>query len=121
MIEAFFIYSMLLISIGIYFYHQNKSQTDFDLGGRKLNYWATAISAQASDMSDWLFMGFPGAIYALGCIEIWTAIGLVFFMFLNWHFIAPRFRTATENMNSQTLESFLQTRFGDTTNTIRVV
>ncbi len=121
MIEAFIAYFTLLLGVGFYFYRKNKSQNDFALGGRKLNYWVTAISAQASDMSDWLFMGFPGVIYATGLIGIWTAVGLVLFMFLTWHFIAPRFRTATENMDSQTLASFLQTKFGDTSNTIRVI
>jgi SSS family solute:Na+ symporter len=121
MIEAFIAYFTLLLGVGFYFYHKNKSQNDFALGGRKLNYWVTAISAQASDMSDWLFMGFPGVIYATGLIGIWTAVGLVLFMFLNWHFIAPRFRIATENTNSMTLSSFLQTKFGDTSNTISVI
>ncbi len=120
-IEAFIAYFALLLGVGFYFYHKNKNQGDFALGGRKLNYWITAISAQASDMSDWLFMGFPGVIYATGLVGIWTAIGLVVFMFLNWHFIAPRFRIATENTNSLTLSSFLQTKFGDTTNTISVI
>lgn len=121
MIEAFIAYFTLLLGVGFYFYHKNKSQNDFALGGRKLNYWVTAISAQASDMSDWLFMGFPGVIYATGLIGVWTAVGLVLFMFLNWHFIAPRFRIATENMNSMTLSSFLQTKFGATSNTISVI
>ena len=121
MIEAFICYFTLLLGVGFYFYHKNKSQGDFALGGRKLNYWVTAISAQASDMSDWLFMGFPGVIYANGLISVWTAVGLVFFTFLLWHFIAPKFRVATEQTNSITLSSFLQTRFGDTTNTIRVI
>ena len=121
MIEAFIAYFTLLLGVGFYFYHKNKNQGDFALGGRKLNYWVTAISAQASDMSDWLFMGFPGVIYASGLIGVWTAIGLVLFMFLTWHFIAPRFRVATENTNSETLASFLQTKFGDTSNTIRVI
>src|SRR3989339_1186244 len=121
MIEAFIAYFALLLGVGFYFYHKNKNQGDFALGGRKLNYWVTAISAQASDMSDWLFMGFPGAIYAQGLIEIWTAVGLVFFMFLTWHYIAPRFRTATEHTNSETLPSFLQKKFNGETNTIRLI
>ena len=120
-IEAFILYFALLLGVGFYFYHTNKSQKDFSLGDRKLNYWVTAISAQASDMSDWLFMGFPGAIYATGCIEIWTAIGLVVFMFLNWHYIAPRFRVATEATNSSTLASFLQTKYHQTSHTIRII
>lgn len=121
MIEAFIAYFALLLGAGFYFYHKNKSHNDFALGDRKLNYWITAISAQASDMSDWLFMGFPGAIYATGFIGIWTAVGLVCFMFLNWHFIAPRFRVATESAHSATLASFLQARFGAKNNAIRVI
>ena len=120
-IEAFALYSFLLLAIGIYFYHTNKSQKDFALGGRKLNYWVTALSAQASDMSDWLFMGLPGIVYAQGLINIWTAVGLVFFMFLTWHFIAPKFRIETEHTDSITLASFLQTKFNDTTNIIRII
>lgn len=121
MFEAFIAYFTFLLSISFYFYHKNKLNKEFTTGDRKLNYWLTAISAQASDMSDWLFMGFPGAIYATGCIEIWTAIGLVFFMFLNWHFIAPRFRVATESANSVTLASFLQSRFQAKNNIIRII
>jgi len=121
MIEAFILYFTILISIGIYFYYHNKSSKNFAAGDKNLNYWITAISAQASDMSDWIFMGFPGAIYASGLIEIWTAIGLVSFMFLTWHFIAPKFRIATESTSSSTFASFLQTKFHAQNNAIRVI
>ncbi len=121
MIEAFILYFTLLLSVGVYFFYKNKSTTQFAVGDQKLNYWITAISAQASDMSDWLFMGFPGVIYATGLAGIWTACGLVFFMFLNWHFIAPRLRMATEFGHNSTLASFLQAKCKDQTNTIRVI
>lgn len=121
MIEAFIVYFACLLGIGSYFYYKNKQQNSLTDGNRKLNYWVTALTAQASDMSDWLFMGFPGLVYASGCINIWTAVGLVFFMFLTWHYIAPRFRTATEQTNSLTLASFLQEKFGAKNNAIRVI
>ena len=121
MIEAFIVYFACLLGIGSYFYYKNKQQNSLTDGNRKLNYWVTALTAQASDMSDWLFMGFPGLVYASGCINIWTAVGLVFFMFLTWHFIAPRFRIATEQTNSLTLASFLQEKFGAKNNAIRVI
>lgn len=120
MFAAFAIYFGLLLSIGIFFYKKNKKEADFAVGGRQLNYWVTALSAQASDMSDWLFMGFPGLVYVSGLANIWTAIGLVLFMFLTWHFIAPKFRVATEATNSITLASFLQKKFHDSTNLIRI-
>ncbi len=121
MIEAFIVYFSCLLGIGYYFYQKNKKDASLASGNRKLNYWVTALTAQASDMSDWLFMGFPGFVYASGCVNIWTAIGLVFFMFLTWHFIAPKFRVATEQTNSLTLASFLQEKFGAQTNSIRVI
>jgi sodium/proline symporter len=121
MIEAFIVYFACLLGIGSYFYYKNKRQNSLTDGNRKLNYWVTALTAQASDMSDWLFMGFPGFVYASGCMNIWTAIGLVFFMFLTWHYIAPRFRIATEEYNSLTLASFLQEKFGAKNNIIRVI
>lgn len=118
---AFGIYFSILLSIGLYFYNKNKNESDFAVGGRSLNYWVTALSAQASDMSDWLFMGFPGLIYFAGLDQIWVAVGLVIFMFLTWHIIAKRFRIATEKLNSLTLASFFQQRFGDKTNMIRFI
>jgi Na+/proline symporter len=36
----------------------------------------TALSAGASDMSGWLLMGLPGAIFISGISESWIAIGL---------------------------------------------
>jgi len=121
MIAAFITYFTFLLGIGFYFYYTHKSENNLTLGNKKLNYWITAISAQASDMSDWLFMGFPGLIYATGLEGIWTAVGLVIFMFLNWHFIAPKFRVATESHNSATLASFLQKKFGAKNNAIRII
>jgi sodium/proline symporter len=51
----------------------------------------------------------------------WAAIGLTVFMFLNWHFIAPKIRTVTEQTNSLTLSSYFENRFGDTSGSIRIV
>ena len=121
MIAAFGIYFGILIGIGIYFYHKNKKQSDFSVGGRELNYWITALSAQASDMSDWLFMAFPGIIYAEGLINIWTAVGLVTFMFFTWHFIAPKLRIATAQTNSITISSFFKKKFNDPTNIVQAI
>lgn len=121
MIAAFSLYFSFLFSIGFYFYKTTKTESDFALGGRKINYWLTAISAQASDMSDWLFMGFPGVVYASGLCEIWMAVGLSFFMWATWHFIAPGLRTLSEHHNSLTLSSFLNMRFKSPNNHIRII
>lgn len=121
MLFSFAVYFCILTGIGIYFYHRNKNVTDYSLGDRSLNYWVTAIATQASDMGSWLFLAFPAAIYTTGLFEFWTAIGLVVFMFLNWQFIAPKLRYATEKYNALTVSTFFCERYHDRQGLLRIV
>ncbi|MBP6892056.1 sodium/proline symporter [Candidatus Babeliales bacterium] len=121
MIASFSLYFAILLSIGVYFYRKTTNQSEFSLGNRSLNYWLTAIAAQASDMSDWLFMGFPGAIYLLGISGIWFAFGLALFMFLTWQYIAPQLRKQTESYQALTLASFFETKFQDQSGLIKII
>ena len=73
---AFVCYLLFMIGIGVWCSKKNNSTEDYFLGGRGLNGWVAALSAQASDMSGWLLMGLPGAIYAAGTGEAWIVIGL---------------------------------------------
>ena len=70
-----------------------------------MNYWLTALAAHASDMSSWLFMGYPAVVFMGGLFNGWSAIGLLVFMYLNWQLIAPKIRVATEQY--QQLDFFL--------------
>lgn len=108
-----------LLCIGLLSRKKNATDQDFTLGSRKLNFWVTAISAHADDMSSWLFMAFPMAIFISGSQKLWVGIGLIFGMYCNWQFIAPRLRLATEKYDSTTLSTFLERRFGDHTGIIR--
>ena len=118
---AFVSYFAFFLGLSIFFYKRNSSTSSFMLGNRSMNYWVTALTTQASDMSDWLFMAYPGLIYGVGLFNIWVAIGLLVFMLLNWHFIAPKLRTATEHYDSITLASFFERRFKDTSSLIRLM
>lgn len=111
---AFVCYLMLMIGIGIYSMKKTNSTEDYFLGGRGLNSWVAALSAQASDMSGWLLMGLPGSIYALGTGQSWIAIGLFIGTVLNWLCISKRLRryTIVAN-NSLTLPEFFENRFHD--------
>ena len=64
-LSAFVAYLLLMIVIGVVYMKKTSSSEDYFLGGRGLNAWVAALSAQASDMSGWLLMGLPGAIYSL--------------------------------------------------------
>lgn len=121
LVSAFFIYLSLLVTIGALFYHRAKNADAFMVGGRSVNYWVTAIATQASDMGSWLFLAYPGALYVSGLVEAWTAVGLVVFMFLNWHFVAPKLRVMTERMDTPTFSSFFNKRFQDYSGNIAVL
>jgi sodium/proline symporter len=121
LIGAFALYFLTLFAIAFTFYRRSKTAKGFALGNRSLNYWATAISAQASDMGSWLFLGYPSAVYVLGLSQIWIAVGLILCMWLNWRYIAPRLRTLTERYASLTLWTFFEKRFQDNSNRIRTM
>ena len=53
----------------IYAYRSTQNFDDYILGGRKMGSFVTAMSAGASDMSGWLLMGLPGAIFSLWFIR----------------------------------------------------
>jgi len=110
---AFVIYTSVLIAIGLYSYRQTHNASDFLVGGRHVGYVVTALSAHASDMSSWLFFGFPAAVYLNGIGECWAAIGLLCGMWATWHFVAPRLRKKTEESKSVTLSHFFAHASGD--------
>jgi len=120
-IFTFILYFIVIIFIAFLSYRKQKSDTTYVLGNRSLNFWLTALSAHASDMSSWLFMGYPMIIFTAGLFNLWAAIGLTVFMFLNWQYIAPRIRSATEKMNNLTMYAYFESRFNDTSGILRTL
>ncbi|GAB4237121.1 MAG: sodium/proline symporter PutP [Chlamydiales bacterium] len=120
-ILAFITYFIVLLSIGFLAHKRSRTESDFVLGDRSVNFWLTALSAHASDMSAWLFMSLPAAVYMGGLVQSWIALGLIFGMFLNWQFISKRLRTYTEKSDSYTLSSFFESRFQDHSGVLRVL
>lgn len=118
---TFIVYFVVLLGIGAYFYRKSVSIEDYLLGGRGMGAWVTALSAQASDMSGWLLMGLPGAIYLGGVANAWIAIGLFVGTVLNWKLVAGRLRIYTEKTNTITLPCFFEERFRDPTGLLRTV
>lgn len=118
---TFIVYFVFLLGIGFYFYRKNVSIEDYLLGGRGMGAWVTALSAQASDMSGWLLMALPGAIYLGGMVNIWIAIGLFVGTVLNWKLVSGRLRIYTQKTDTITLPCFFEQRFGDPTGLLRVV
>ena len=121
-IVTFTIYIFGMIGIGVAAYYYTKDLSDYILGGRRLGSFVTAMSAGASDMSGWLLMGLPGAVYLSGLVEGWIAIGLTLGAYLNWLFVAGRLRVYTEfNNNALTLPEYFHHRFGTSHNALKIV
>ena len=121
-INAFVLYIGLMMAIGVYYYRRTQNMSDYFLGNRKLGAWVTSLSAEASDMSGWMLMGVPGFAYLAGLNAGWIAIGIAIGTWANWQFIAARLRQYTEIAgNALTLPEFLQNRYKDTSNLLRIV
>jgi SSS family solute:Na+ symporter len=116
-------YFLLMIAIGVYAWAKTRADSSgYLLAGRGLGPAVTALSAGASDMSGWLLLGLPGALFASGLIEAWIAIGLTVGAALNWIIVAPRLREQTERLgDALTIPQFLANRFPETGTLLRVV
>ena len=121
-IAAFILYLSVMMAIGVYFYRRTQNMSDYILGSRKLGAWVISMSAEASDMSGWMLMGLPGYAYIAGLNAGWIALGLGLGTLANWKFVAARLRKYTELANnSLTLPDFLQNRYQDKSNLLRIV
>lgn len=119
---AFGLYFAVVLAIGIFFFLKSKAgDKEYFLGGRQMGPWVTAMSAQASDMSGWLLMGFPGSILAFGMGKVWIGIGLGLGTIANWILVARRLRRFSQAANdSITLPQYLTNRFASSNPTLKI-
>lgn len=121
-VVTFVLYLTFMIGVGAYFYRKTTNISDYILGGRRVNYWVTSLSAQASDMSGWLLMGLPGYAFLAGLEAFWIAFGLAVGTWVNWRFVARRLRIYTEIAGDAiTLPDYFENRFRDSSKVLRIV
>ncbi|SHH75140.1 sodium/proline symporter PutP [Desulfosporosinus lacus] len=119
---AIIIYMAGMLGIGYYSYKRTTDLSDYMLGGRNLGPAVTALSAGASDMSGWLMLGLPGAMFTQGISAAWIVIGLTLGAYCNWLYVAPRLRAYTELAdNSITIPAYIGNRFEDSSRVLRLV
>ncbi|WP_121119726.1 sodium/proline symporter PutP [Croceibacterium ferulae] len=122
-ILALAFYFVLMLGIGLFAWKRSTADSEgYLLGGRDLHPAVAALSAGASDMSGWLLLGLPGALYLSGLSELWIGIGLFAGAWANWLLVAPRLRQQTvEYGNALTIPQFLANRFPERAVALRVV
>ncbi|MDP6537368.1 MAG: sodium/proline symporter PutP [Gammaproteobacteria bacterium] len=122
LLVTFFAYLLGVLYLGIKAYRRTHDLGDYILGGRKLGSVVTALSVGASDMSGWLLLGLPGAIYLSGISEVWIGIGLVIGAYCNWIFVAKPLRVYSQHANnSLTLPDYFENRFNDRSRILRLL
>jgi sodium/proline symporter len=114
-------YMTMLIIWGLYQGRKVKTGSDFAIAGRSLPGWAAALSERATGESSWALLGLPGAAYATGLTEIWTAVGCVSGIIVAWAAISWRLRDEAEKYEANTFTDFIAKRHSDFGKWIRIV
>lgn len=116
-------YFILMMAIGLYAFRKSTDDVSgYMLGGRQLHPAVASLSAGASDMSGWMLMGLPGAVYVSGLNSAWIAVGLIVGAFLNYLYVAPRLRVYTEIADDAiTIPDYFEKRFHDRSHMLRIL
>ena len=123
-IIVFIVYLLFMLGIGVFFFIKDREggEKTFFLGGRKMGAWVAALSAGASDMSAWVLMGLPTAIYAAGIGEVWVSLGLAIGYAISWLVEAPRLRKFSIVANdSITIPQYLTNRFLSKSKALQII
>ncbi len=117
------LYFLAMLGIGLFAYRRaNDSIDGYILGGRQVSPQVTALSAGASDMSGWMLMGLPGAMFVMGFETLWIALGQLIGALANYLLVAPRLRVYTEVADDAlTLPDFFDKRFGKENGAVRII
>jgi sodium/proline symporter len=120
-VSVMVIYISLLISWGIFQGRKVRTGSDYAIAGRKLPGWVAALSERATGESSWALLGLPGAAYAMGLTEIWTAIGCVAGIVVAWALLAWRLRDEAEKYNVTTFTEYLEAKHGESGKLLRTI
>ncbi len=118
---VFFLYVLLMLGIGYRSSKVTHSPADFFLANRSLKAWVTAISSTASSESAWAVLGTVGMAYKGGLSAWWFLPGCLLGYLLNWLLIAEPLRKHSRDQNSLTVPDYLENRFNDKTQVLRIL
>ncbi|MEM7232958.1 MAG: hypothetical protein AAF517_12315, partial [Planctomycetota bacterium] len=100
-------YFIVLIAMGIYFSRREKSTEDFFLGGRRIPWWAAALSIFGTQLSAITFMAIPAKAYRTDWIFIVHNMMIVISAPIVAYVYLPFFR----RLNLTTAYEYLERRF----------
>ncbi len=112
-VVALVLFSVLMLSVGLFSMRKSGNMENFLLGGRKMGAWVSAFAYGTSYFSAVVFIGYAGMHgWKIGIGSLWIGIGnAVVGCYLAWKLLAKRTRNMTKTLNSSTMPEFLSTRF----------
>ena len=113
------VYLLALGVLGVLASRKLKNPDDFSNGGKRLGFWVTALSTQATGKSAWLLLGLTGLGAMVGVSALWVVVGEFLGVGFVWFFMAKRFRDSAEQCNAVTTTDYLVNRFPKQASTIR--
>ncbi|MCB9593312.1 MAG: sodium/proline symporter [Sandaracinaceae bacterium] len=118
---AVVLYLAVLLGIGVVASRRVKDVRDYFAAGKGLGYWAVAFSARATGESAWLLIGLTGMGAAVGAKAFWVVLGEVLGVATAWLVLCRRFKRLSDRYDSITVPDYLEDRFGDTRQILRIV
>ncbi len=114
-------YLGVLLLIGILASRRMKNLRDFFAAGKELGFLSAAFSARATGESAWLLLGLTGMGAMVGVRAFWVVLGEVIGVGCAWLFLARRFKRLTDRYDSLTVPDYLESRFRDGSQRLRLV
>jgi sodium/proline symporter len=116
-----FVFTLSLpILIGFLTLRKTKNQSDFFVGGRRMDKFVVALSAVSSGRSAWLVLGVSGMAYLRGTGAVWAVVGYIVAEMFQFIYIGRKLRTHTEAFSSITLLDYFESRYKDRKHIIRI-
>ena len=114
MVDQYLMIAAYLAALGLLGFLSSrklKQADDFFTGGRRLNFWITALSTQATGESAWLLLGLTGLGAVAGFSAFWVVLGELLGVGFAWFVMATPFQKAAEQCQAVTTTDYLVNRF----------
>lgn len=83
-------YMLIMLGVGYYFMHKNKSQDDYYVGGRNIGSWHIGLSVVATDVGGGFSVGLGGLGFVMGLSGSWMLFTGLLGAWLAAVFLIPR-------------------------------
>ena len=115
------LYLGVLVGIGVLASRRQSDVKDYFAAGKSLGFLSVAFSSRATGESAWLLLGLTGMGAALGVKAFWVVFGEVLGVTLAWALMSRPFKRLTDRYDAITVADYLEGRFADKTQRVRIV